>query len=182
MFYVYLHIKETNGEPFYVGKGKGSRGYSKHNRSKYWNNIVNKYNFDTILLEINLTEEDAFEKEKYWINRIGRDKLCNMTDGGEGKSCKKHTEEHKNNLSKKMYGNKINLNRTPWNKGLKYSNELKNKFSNAKKGNNCRSKKIIIDGVLYNSIKEASKLLNINYFTLAKRIRTKNKKHNYGNT
>lgn len=24
-YYVYLHIKETTGEPFYIGKGKGNR-------------------------------------------------------------------------------------------------------------------------------------------------------------
>jgi hypothetical protein len=87
-YYVYLHIKEKTGEPFYVGKGKDGRAYSKHNRSQYWKRIYNKYGFDVILLETNLSEKESLEKEIYWIKKIGRENLCNMTDGGEGTSGK----------------------------------------------------------------------------------------------
>jgi len=94
-FYVYLHIKLTNGEPFYVGKGNNKRCDSKKGRSNWWLKTVNKYGYDVILLEENLTEEEAFKEEIYWIYRIGRrDKglgpLVNLTDGGDG--CVNPTE------------------------------------------------------------------------------------------
>ncbi len=111
-FYVYLHIKEDNGEPFYVGKGgkrsdktKGKFRYdTKHHRSIFWHNIVNKHGFDIIFLEIDLSEEEAFEKEIYWINRIGRrdlnnGPLVNHTDGGEGVSGRKHSDIDKKKIS-----------------------------------------------------------------------------------
>jgi len=118
-YYVYLHIKADTGEPFYIGKGKKYRAYTDSKRSQIWNNYKNKYGFDVILLEKNLTEEEAFKKEIYWINRIGRLKLnngllINLTDGGEGSS-----------------------GRIPWNKGLKdiFSEQVRKKISETHKGN-----------------------------------------------
>ena len=203
-YYVYLHIKETTGEPFYVGKGKGIRIDRKFGRSDIWNRIVNKYGYDKIMLEEGLTEEESFEREIYWINRIGRrdlgtGTLVNFTDGGEGNSNTIFSEERKRRISegkknssyvhseetkKKMsesrkgknLGNKNAEGNTPWNKGLKYKNE---KVSESHMGNSYRAKEIKIDGIMYNSIKEASDILDIKYGTLYKRIRTKNKIHNY---
>jgi len=91
MFYVYLHIRNDDGSPFYVGKGYGNRYKQRDRVNKHWKNIVNKYGFDIILLEQDLSEPEAFELEKYWIKRIGRisDKtgsLVNITNGGDGAS------------------------------------------------------------------------------------------------
>ena len=83
-FYIYIHIKLNDGKPFYVGKGKTNRAYSKKGRNVYWHRIVNKYGYDTIIIENNLNEEDAFKLEIFWINRIGINNLCNMTMGGTG--------------------------------------------------------------------------------------------------
>ena len=87
-FYVYLHIKATDGTPFYVGKGRGDRHKSKHTRSPRWKEIVDTYGYDIIFLETDLTEEEAYSKEEYWIDRIGRsdlDKgtLINGSNGGQ---------------------------------------------------------------------------------------------------
>jgi hypothetical protein len=110
-YYVYLHIKETNGEPFYVGKGKENR-YKDTRRSEHWNNIFNKYGFDVIFLETNLNEKDAFEKEIYWIKRIGRKDLkkgplVNYSDGGEGQTGKIMSDETKEKLRQINLGKKL---------------------------------------------------------------------------
>ena len=88
-YYVYLHVKSTNGEPFYVGKGINDRIFSKNGRNTVWNRIVNKYGYDQLYLEQNLTETEAFKIEIYWINRIGTlntktGTLCNIAEGGNG--------------------------------------------------------------------------------------------------
>jgi len=105
VFYIYLHIRLTDGSPFYVGKGNGRRATRTQHRNNWWHNIVNKHGFDIIMLEEGLTEEQALEKEIYWINRIGRKDqgkgpLVNMTDGGEGKSGNVTSDETKKKLSK----------------------------------------------------------------------------------
>lgn len=139
-YYVYLHIKETTGEPFYVGRGQKYRYNQKRSRSIFWKNIVDKYGFDVIFLETNLTLNEANEKEIYWINRIGRrdlgnGPLVNHTDGGDGASKgnkawnkgKKLSDEHKLNLSKSHIGQISNM------KGKHHSNETKTKISLSKK-------------------------------------------------
>jgi len=88
-YYIYLHIKLTDGEPFYIGKGTGKRCNKKTGRSKFWNNVIDKYGYDIILLEEGLTEQEAFEREIYWIDRIGRRDLgkvplVNLNNGGIG--------------------------------------------------------------------------------------------------
>jgi len=117
-YYVYLHIRKDNGTPFYVGKGRGNRLIEKKSRSEFWNNVVNKYGYDIILLENDISEEKSFEMESYWIKRIGRrdlelGPLVNLSDGGEGNSGHKWTEEQKKQVSIDRKGRK------PWNTGKK---------------------------------------------------------------
>lgn len=102
-YYIYLHVKKTNGEPFYIGKGTGKRCEVKHSRSSHWKNIVNKHDYDIILLETNLTIEESINYEKYWIKRIGRKDLnlgtlVNFTDGGEGTSNRPMSDYSKKKL------------------------------------------------------------------------------------
>jgi hypothetical protein len=87
-YYVYAHINIITNVIFYIGKGIGGRCDSLLGRSKYWGRIVNKYGYDTIIIEDTLTNDQALEREIYWIKRIGRKNeggsLINMTDGGDG--------------------------------------------------------------------------------------------------
>lgn len=111
---IYLHIRLNDGVPFYVGKGTNKRMNTKSNRNIMWNRIVSKYDYDIIILEDNLSEEESFIMEKYWINRIGRkDKglgpLFNFTDGGEGISGYTHTDETKNIISQSHKGKSKSL-------------------------------------------------------------------------
>lgn len=86
-FYVYTHefaSGPNKGRPFYVGKGSGRRAWSKSTRSKYWQSVAGKYGFAVRLIDSEISESQAFELEKFLIETIGRNALCNFTDGGEG--------------------------------------------------------------------------------------------------
>lgn len=65
-FYVYLHTT-NDGIPFYVGKGRLRRAYSKHGRSTFWNSIVSKHGFKVDIISANLSEDEAFLHEKRFI-------------------------------------------------------------------------------------------------------------------
>lgn len=90
-FYVYLHLKNDDKTPFYVGKGFGNRAYRKVSRNPWWKNTVNKHGYEVQFIETNLSEDYAFELEKHFIKKIGRKDLglgplVNLTDGGQGPS------------------------------------------------------------------------------------------------
>ncbi len=98
-YYIYFHINPLKNEIFYVGKGHGRRAYRKDGRSQFWSRTINKYGYIIDIIETGLSNEEASEKEKWYIKRIGRrdlglGPLVNHTDGGEG-----------------------TIGRTPWNKG-----------------------------------------------------------------
>ena len=113
MFYTYAHYT-PQGRLFYIGKGHGERAHSKLGRNKYWSSIVKKYGKpDVQILAHWDTEKEAFSHEILLIDcfkELGH-KLCNMTNGGEGQ-----------------------IGMTPWNKGKPWSDEIKLKVSNTKKG------------------------------------------------
>ena len=84
-YYTYAYLRE-DGTPYYIGKGKKDRVYSKQR-------IINKPKdkLRIIFLKQNLTEEEAFKHEIYMIAVFGRKDLGtgilrNMTNGGEGAS------------------------------------------------------------------------------------------------
>lgn len=99
MAVVYRHIRLDTRQPFYIGIGiNEARAYSLKNRNKHWHNIVNKCGYEVQLLFDDLTYEDAKLKEIEFINLYGRDDLsdgllCNLTDGGDGSTNYKPTEE-----------------------------------------------------------------------------------------
>ncbi len=121
IFYVYAYLDprkpgkyiygryEFDHEPFYIGKGKGNRllehmrlynGGNKHKNNKIKKIIKNNKNPIIIKLFENLSEKMSLEIEKNSIELIGRkDKkigpLLNYTDGGEGISGYKFTDEYK---------------------------------------------------------------------------------------
>lgn len=95
-FYVYLHSK-PNGEPFYIGKGTKKRAHILRNRAnRGHSSIVNKHGSKNIKIDLCecSNEEEAFILESFAISffrQAGFD-LCNATDGGEGPSGHKHSE------------------------------------------------------------------------------------------
>ena len=119
-YYTYAYLRE-DGTPYYVGKGRGKRAYDKNRHCVY---VPSEERI--LFLKQNLTEEEAFKHEKYMIAVFGRKDLGtgilrNLTNGGEGSSGYKHTEESLLKIS--------NIN-----KGKKISEETRKKMSMAQKG------------------------------------------------
>ena len=139
VYYVYVYFRR-NGEPFYVGKGKGSR-YKDHLRAvkkqQHWNvyfaRVLAKEGVDApvVIIRDGLSEQEAFAVEGALIRAIGRaangGPLTNMTDGGEGISGYRHTEDAREASRQRMLGDKRNL-------GLRRSDETKLLLRAAKLG------------------------------------------------
>jgi hypothetical protein len=98
MFYTYLWLRE-DGTPYYVGKGKGNRGFeSKSHRHE----CPPK---ERIIIQSWDSEEEAFEAEKFLIAHYGRIDLStgclrNLTDGGENPPSWKGRKRTKENCEK----------------------------------------------------------------------------------
>ena len=147
-FYVYSWVRLDINKVFYIGKGSKDRYKDLSMRNKHFLNIVNLLGMENIridILESNLEEKEAFEKEIYYISYFKEQghPLTNLSTGGEGSSGwfdnlseeekekhreisksflgKKHTEETKNKIRNSHYG-------------IKPSNETKEKLRQAALG------------------------------------------------
>ena len=138
MYYTYAYLRE-DGTPYYIGKGKGDRLYRKVGKPCATPKDKNKI----IHLKTNLTEEEAFNHERYMIFIIGRKDLgtgilLNKSDGGEGRSGYIPTEELKRNQSEKMKGENNPLygkrGKDSPRYGKKHTQETKDKIRNSLKG------------------------------------------------
>ena len=98
-YYVYAYERKIAskhgpaGSVYYIGKGMGNRARVNHGHIH-----VPKDPKRIVMIKVNLTEEDAFILEKSEIAKYGRIDngtgcLRNLTDGGEGSSGYKFTEE-----------------------------------------------------------------------------------------
>lgn len=114
-FYVYEHWRPDERVIFYVGKGHARRAYDWHRGRNRWHRfIVAKLRKLGLRVEVRIVhsdmeETDALAKERELIahwRSIGAD-LVNLTDGGEGPSGLKHTDEWKQANSLRMKGRKM---------------------------------------------------------------------------
>jgi hypothetical protein len=85
MFYVYKYLREDES-PYYIGKGKDDRAW---HRSKHERIHLPKDKSRIVIVEENLSEEQAFQLEIELIKHYGRKDLGtgilhNLTNGGEG--------------------------------------------------------------------------------------------------
>lgn len=106
-YYVYAYLR-TDGTPYYIGKGSGNRAY-KHGKSEPTHPPVDKSKI--VILKENLSEQEAFLIEKQLIDKYGRKNngtgiLRNLTNGGEGATGYKHSEEICKIISNNQKGNK----------------------------------------------------------------------------
>lgn len=133
-FYVYVYLDtrkegefmygdlKFNHEPFYIGKGCNKRMLfhlyeSANTKSKIrFNKIrsIRKIGLEPIVYKLyeNLTEVDSLRIETETIKIIGRKDLnngplINLTDGGEGESGWKWTDDQKKTLSNSLKNSKV---------------------------------------------------------------------------
>ncbi len=108
IYYVYV-IFRPNGEPCYVGKGKGGRwkDHVRNARNPHLRNIYAKADGDLPIVKIRygITEQQAFEVEAALIAALRRESdggpLVNLTTGGDGVSGLVHTESTRKMMSEK---------------------------------------------------------------------------------
>jgi hypothetical protein len=113
-YYVYILINSLDNQIFYVGKGCGHRMYSheyisksgKHYNTHLSNKILKiiKNGGAIITKKIHKSDNEnyIYKKEIEAIKKIGLEKLCNKTLGGEGSSGMKHSKEYCNIISERM--------------------------------------------------------------------------------
>lgn len=107
-FYIYVHKTADTGVPFYIGKGCKNRAYVTAHRNKFWKSIVKKHGFIVEIIASSLNELEAFYLENFYIKGFGRRDsgglLVNQTDGGEGQSGARASEEKKKLMSRLITG------------------------------------------------------------------------------
>ena len=143
-FYTYAYLRKDK-TPYYIGKGKGFRAYTKNGRP--CEKPKNKSRI--IFLKQNLTEQEAFRHEIYMISIFGRKDLGtgilhNKTNGGDGCSGKIMTEQDIQNRRKGRLGKPLSESHkrkiAEANKGTPKTMTEKRKQSDMEKGLRARGK------------------------------------------
>jgi hypothetical protein len=136
-FYTYAYLRE-DGTPYYIGKGQGGRAFKKSGRRSP---IPPRERI--LFLKTGLTEEEALKHEVYMIAVFGRKDLgtgilWNFTDGGEGVSGLRFTDEQKKKIGeasrKKTMSQEAREKISKAMSGRKVSDETKQKLSAVMKG------------------------------------------------
>lgn len=104
-FYTYAYLRKTDLTPYYIGKGRKRRAWSK-NHGKI---AVPKDKSQILILTSNLSEEEAWRHEIYMIAVFGRKDLGtgilhNRTNGGEGAGGAVRSEENKKKVGDRSRG------------------------------------------------------------------------------
>ena len=99
-FYLYFLFKPDDGSIVYVGKGTGTRASLLRGRrttNLHLHRLIEK-GLKSVVALSNLTEDEAFDYERRYIKWLGRrdletGQLANLTDGGDGVSGHRHSDE-----------------------------------------------------------------------------------------
>lgn len=139
--YIYLIVNNVNGKT-YVGKHK--LGKKKWDEDNYMGSGIllkpaqKKYgieNFEKFLITYTSSENDACEKEEFWIahyRSLGKAEY-NIADGGEGGAA---FRGHHHSEESKQKNRDNHLGKIPANKGKKLTDEQRKNISEKCKGKN----------------------------------------------
>lgn len=86
--YVYIHRRLSDKTEFYVGLGRGQRGWavSRKNRGAWWHNVASKNGVIIEVVQDGMKRSDAVLLEIWLIAKFRHEgrRIVNITDGGEG--------------------------------------------------------------------------------------------------
>ncbi len=123
-YYLYRHVRQDTGMPFYIGigtkikrtvgflthKNEYQRAYNKFRRGNYWKNIVNKAGYDIEIIFESTSLDEIKNKEiefiKLYKRKMDGGILINLTTGGEGGFGYIPTKEALEKQSKALSGKK----------------------------------------------------------------------------
>jgi hypothetical protein len=173
VYYVYAYLRASDNTPYYIGKGKNKRAFSVSSHAV----SVPKDKTKIVFLEKNLSNVGACALERRYILWYGRKDLgtgilLNRTEGGDGNTGMR-SKEWRENHSKKMMGEnnpskriEVKNKQKLADKSYMKTNEYKKKLSDGCKKRylntaHPRAQIIQIDGIIYKSLRHASKELKI---------------------
>lgn len=167
-YYIYkwTHKKTNKG---YVGVSVNPMARAvAHNSEPYrFGNALRKYGrkaFDYEILHYHIDEDEAYEDETWWIAHYDTfNNGYNMTEGGDHPPSTKgipRTADHNRKNSEANKGK--NRGNIPWNKNKPHSEATVAKIreKRAQQTNIGNKRRIVISGVLYESIASAARQLN----------------------
>ncbi len=140
---IYLRTNIINGKQ-YVGQANDFERRESEWKwgDTYTGGIIDKAkmkygveNFKSEILKECQTQDELNFWEQYYIKELNTKypNGYNLTDGGGGMSGFKHSEEHNKKMSKVLKGRHLS-EKTEYKKGYIMSQEIKNKISESKKG------------------------------------------------
>ena len=175
-FYTYEWFRRDNNEIIYVGKGCNNR-YKAKKKNKMFIWYTENFECDVRIVECFDNEEEAFYKESERIKYLKSIKqaCCNIrtSAGGGVQSIWNKQRRKEMSVNNPMKDEKQR-------ERMKKNNPMKNKDVAYKNGES-HKKPCIINGIKYNSLKEAGEEFNVTKECIGRWLKTGKTSKQFGN-